>query len=69
MKKLYASDELKTSAFFMQRVCKVVPQVKITNSKPTAKISSVLNFFDAFFMLIIIYKALFLTQFGVNKHL
>ena len=55
MKKLYASDELKTiSAFFMQHVCKVVPQVKITNSKPTAKISSVLNFFDAFFMLIII---------------
>ena len=54
MKKLYASDELKTSAFFMQHVCKVVPQVKITNSKPTAKISSALNFFDAFFMLIII---------------
>ena len=54
MKKLYASDELKTSVFFMQRVCKVVPQVKITNSKSTAKISSVLNFFDAFFMLIII---------------
>ena len=32
IEKLRASDRLKTSAFFMQRGCKVVTRVQITNS-------------------------------------